>query len=86
MHKWYSENRVNGSFGRTDPGLEDRRGQKEALSNAEVHMRTLLCCVLSLSGPLAFSAESLRVGVVVFEGFLSSEVVAPDGGVREGDE
>jgi transcriptional regulator GlxA family with amidase domain len=40
-------------------------------------MRTLLCCVLSLSGPLAFSAESLRVGVVVFEGFLSSEVVAP---------
>jgi transcriptional regulator GlxA family with amidase domain len=40
-------------------------------------MRTFLCCMLSLVGSLAFTAEPLRVGVVVFEGFLSSEVVAP---------
>jgi len=43
----------------------------------EVHMRILLCLVLFLVGSPAFSAEPLRVGVVVFEGFLSSEVVAP---------
>jgi transcriptional regulator GlxA family with amidase domain len=40
-------------------------------------MRTFLCCGMSLMSSLAFSAEPLRVGVVVFDGFLSSEVVAP---------
>ena len=43
----------------------------------EVHMRVLLCLVLFLVGSPAFSADPLRVGVVVFEGFLSIEVVAP---------
>lgn len=40
-------------------------------------MRTLLCLTLFLAGSPAFAAEPLRVGVVVFEGFLSGEVVAP---------
>jgi transcriptional regulator GlxA family with amidase domain len=40
-------------------------------------MRILLGLVLLLAGSPAFSAESLRVGVVVFDGFLSGEVVAP---------
>ena len=40
-------------------------------------MRTVLCCALALVGSPAFSAEPLRVGVVVFDGVLSSEVVAP---------
>ena len=40
-------------------------------------MRGLLCLLLSLVGTGAVSAEPLRVGVVVFEGFLAGEVVAP---------
>lgn len=43
----------------------------------EACMRILLCLVPFLVGSPAFSAEPLRVGVVVFEGFLSGEVVAP---------
>jgi transcriptional regulator GlxA family with amidase domain len=43
----------------------------------EVCVRILFCLVLLLAGSPAFSAEPLRVGVVVFEGFLSGEVVAP---------
>lgn len=40
-------------------------------------MRLLLSLALLLAGSPAFTAEPLRVGVVVFEGFLSGEVVAP---------
>src|SRR5262245_45084113 len=80
--KWYSENRVNGSSGRTDHERRRERGNRllakaREWTNGEVRMRTFLGCVLSLVGSVAFSAEPLRVGVVVFDGFLSSEVVAP---------
>jgi transcriptional regulator GlxA family with amidase domain len=44
---------------------------------AEVVMRILFCLVLSVMGAPAVTAEPLRVGVVIFEGFLASEVVAP---------
>jgi transcriptional regulator GlxA family with amidase domain len=40
-------------------------------------MRILLGLVVLLTGSPAFSAEPLRVGVVVFEGVLGGEVVAP---------
>jgi transcriptional regulator GlxA family with amidase domain len=43
----------------------------------EVRMRVLLGLSLLLAGSPAFPAEPMRVGVVVFEGFLSGEVVAP---------
>jgi transcriptional regulator GlxA family with amidase domain len=40
-------------------------------------MRILTCLLLSLAGTRAAATEPLRVGVVVFEGVLASEVVAP---------
>jgi transcriptional regulator GlxA family with amidase domain len=40
-------------------------------------MLILSCLVLSVLGARAVAAEPLRVGVVVFEGFLAGEVVAP---------
>jgi transcriptional regulator GlxA family with amidase domain len=40
-------------------------------------MRILFCLVLSIVGARIVTAEPLRVGVVIFEGFLASEVVAP---------
>ena len=40
-------------------------------------MRTLVGIILSLLVSRAVSAQPMRVGVVVFEGFLGSEVVAP---------
>jgi transcriptional regulator GlxA family with amidase domain len=40
-------------------------------------MSVLLCLAVLLAGSPVFSAEPLRVGVVLFDGFLSSEVVAP---------
>jgi transcriptional regulator GlxA family with amidase domain len=43
----------------------------------EIDMRMLVGLILSLVVSRAASAEPLRVGVVVFEGFLAGEVVAP---------
>jgi transcriptional regulator GlxA family with amidase domain len=40
-------------------------------------MRILLCLVLSVVGARTVTAETLRVGVVIFEGFLAGEVAAP---------
>lgn len=46
-------------------------------TSKEVCMRILAGLLLSLVASRAVSAEPLRVGVVVFEGFLAGEVVAP---------